>query len=75
MNAPAGHASIALVGASDRPASLGATVWRNLHGNGFKGRCFAVNPRHSSFDGVPAMSTTSPTVMGKFQFTVSTCGT
>ena len=46
-------ASVAVIGASQRAGSVGATVWRNLHGNGFKGRCFAVNPRHSSFDGVP----------------------
>ena len=46
-------ASVAVIGASQRPGSVGATVWRNLHGGGFKGRCFAVNPRHSSFDGEP----------------------
>ena len=36
-------ASVAVIGASQRTGSVGATVWRNLHGNGFKGRCFAVN--------------------------------
>ncbi|WP_341889675.1 bifunctional acetate--CoA ligase family protein/GNAT family N-acetyltransferase [Variovorax sp. YR752] len=46
-------ASVAVIGASQRPGSVGATVWRNLHGNGFKGRCFAVNPKHREFDGVP----------------------
>ncbi len=46
-------ACVAVIGASQRPASVGATVWRNLHGNGFKGRSYAVNPKHSEFDGVP----------------------
>ena len=46
-------ASVAVIGASQRPASVGATVWRNLHGNGFKGRSYAVNPKHSEFDGEP----------------------
>ncbi len=46
-------ASVAVIGASQRPASVGATVWRNLHGNGFTGRSYAVNTRHAAFDGVP----------------------
>jgi acetyltransferase len=46
-------ASVAVIGASQRAGSVGATVWRNLHGNGFQGRCFAVNPKHREFDGVP----------------------
>jgi acetyltransferase len=46
-------ASVAVVGASQRPGSVGATVWRNLNADGFEGRRFAVNPKHTSFDGVP----------------------
>ena len=46
-------ASVAVIGASRRPGSVGATVWRNLCGDGFKGRRYAVNTRHSSFDGEP----------------------
>jgi acetyltransferase len=45
--------SVALVGASDRPASVGATVWRNLRQGGFTGRLHAVNPKHKVLDGVP----------------------
>ena len=45
-------ASVAVIGASQRPGSVGATVWRNLHGNGFQGRCFAVNPKHREFNGL-----------------------
>ncbi|QBM26552.1 GNAT family N-acetyltransferase [Hydrogenophaga pseudoflava] len=38
-------ASVAVFGASERPFSVGATVWRNLS-NGFKGRLYPVNPKH-----------------------------
>ncbi len=38
--------SVALVGASDRPGSLGRSVFENLRGGAFKGDIYAVNPRH-----------------------------
>jgi acetyltransferase len=38
-------ASVAVFGASERAASVGATVWRNLS-TGFKGRLYPVNPKH-----------------------------
>jgi acetyltransferase len=44
--------SIALVGASVRPGSVGATVWRNLRASRFAGPIFAVNPKHATLDGV-----------------------
>jgi len=47
-------ASIVVVGASDRPASVGATVWRNLHSGGFAGPLLAVNRRAVVLDGVAA---------------------
>ena len=37
--------SVAVIGASNRPASVGATVWRNLLAGGYGGRCWAVNPK------------------------------
>ena len=46
-------ASIAVFGASPRPGSVGATVWRNLRQGGFKGPLMAVNPRHHTLDGEP----------------------
>jgi acetyltransferase len=46
--------SIALIGASDRPGSLGNVVLRNLKGGGFKGPIWPVNRKHSSVDGSPA---------------------
>jgi acetyltransferase len=42
-------ASVAVFGASDRHASVGATVWRNLAA-GFKGRLYPVNPRLKQLD-------------------------
>jgi acetyltransferase len=43
--------SVAVIGASDRAGSVGATVWRNLRAGGFAGPIFAVNPRHAMLDG------------------------
>ncbi|HEX2389796.1 MAG TPA: GNAT family N-acetyltransferase [Casimicrobiaceae bacterium] len=39
--------SVALVGASERPRSLGRTVYENLLAGGFQGDLYAVNPRHA----------------------------
>ncbi len=47
-------ASIAVIGASDRPGSVGATVWANLKQGGFAGPLLAVNQRPVLLDGVPA---------------------
>ncbi|MDO9202709.1 MAG: CoA-binding protein, partial [Hydrogenophaga sp.] len=50
-------ASVAVFGASERPGSVGGTVWRNLlgHGNsGYRGRLYPVNPKHSQLSGVTA---------------------
>jgi acetyltransferase len=43
--------SIAVIGASDRAGSVGATVWHNLRAGGFDGPIYAVNPKHRSLDG------------------------
>jgi acetyltransferase len=48
-------ASVAVFGATLRPASVGGTVWRNLSA-AFKGRLYAVNPKHADLDGVPAFA-------------------
>lgn len=45
--------SVALIGASKRPASVGATVWRNLREGGFRGALLPVNPKLDELDGVP----------------------
>ncbi|WP_093134105.1 GNAT family N-acetyltransferase [Variovorax sp. OK605] len=45
-------ASVAVFGASTRPGSVGATVWRNLLAGGFKGPLYGVNPKHRALDGI-----------------------
>jgi acetyltransferase len=40
-----------VIGASDRPGSVGATVWRNVLDGGFKGMVWPVNPRHDQVAG------------------------
>jgi acetyltransferase len=44
-------ASVAVFGASQRPASVGATVWANLLRGNFKGTVLAVNPKYGELDG------------------------
>jgi acetyltransferase len=44
-------ASVAVIGASKRPASVGATVWRNLSQGSFKGPVYPVNPKYNELDG------------------------
>ena len=45
--------SVAVIGASERPASVGATVWRNLREGGFAGARWAVNPKYTAFGDEP----------------------
>jgi acetyltransferase len=45
--------SIALIGASDRPGSIGAVVARNLRQGGFTGQVFPVNTRPQTVEGIP----------------------
>ncbi|WPG41363.1 GNAT family N-acetyltransferase [Variovorax sp. EBFNA2] len=49
-------ASVAVFGASNRPGSVGATVWRNLRAGGFAGPVYGVNPKYDSLDEVPIFS-------------------
>ena len=51
--------SIALVGASARPGSLGRAVHENLRNGGFKGAIHLVNPRHNDIDGNPCVASLS----------------
>ena len=43
--------AIALLGASDRPGSVGQVLTRNLRGGGFAGKVMLVNPRAGTIDG------------------------
>jgi acetyltransferase len=49
-------ASVAVIGASTRAGSVGATVWRNLRQGRFEGPCWAVNRRHGTVDGEAAFA-------------------
>jgi acetyltransferase len=46
-------ASVAVIGASERPGSIGSVLTRNLAAGGFKGPVWAVNPHHEAVHGVP----------------------
>ncbi|NTW87935.1 MAG: GNAT family N-acetyltransferase [Desulfobulbaceae bacterium] len=46
--------SIALVGASQEPGSIGAVLARNLVTAGFNGAIFPVSPKDSTIEGLPA---------------------
>lgn len=49
-------ASVAVIGASERPGSVGATVWRNLRAGKFSGPVYPVNPKHVTLDGQPVFA-------------------
>jgi acyl-CoA synthetase (NDP forming) len=44
--------SVALVGASDRPGSVGQVLLEQLRGGGFPGGIYPVNPRHAALAGL-----------------------
>ena len=48
--------SVAVIGASQRPASVGATVWRNLREGGFAGPRWAVNPKYTRLGDEPVFT-------------------
>jgi acetyltransferase len=50
-------ASVAVLGASNRPASVGGTVWRNMTQGSFKGPVYPVNPKFTALDGHKAYAT------------------
>jgi acetyltransferase len=43
--------SVALIGASDRSGTIGATMVRNMRGGRYKGRVMLVNPTHTMIEG------------------------
>ena len=43
--------SVAVIGASERPFSVGGTLWRNMRSSGFAGRIFPINPKHKTLSG------------------------
>ena len=57
-------ASVAIIGASERPHSVGATVLANMLAAGYKGEIHAVNPKYRALSGRPVYPTVAalPTV-------------
>lgn len=51
MGALVAPQNVVLVGASDRPGSWAARVWRNLNRYGFEGRLFPMNPGRADIGG------------------------
>jgi acetyltransferase len=49
--------SVAFIGASPEPASVGAIVAANLSAGGFAGPLWFVNPHHATIDGEPCYAT------------------
>lgn len=43
--------SVAVIGASERPFSVGGTLWRNMRSSGFAGRLYPVNPKYRDLSG------------------------
>jgi acetyltransferase len=50
-------ASVAIIGASERPGSIGAVLVRNMRAGGYKGRLFFVNPKHDNIFGEVSYAT------------------
>lgn len=48
-------ASIALIGASDRPGSVGQALLEQLIQGGYSGRVVPVNPNHETLHGLPCL--------------------
>ncbi|HLN70183.1 MAG TPA: GNAT family N-acetyltransferase [Streptosporangiaceae bacterium] len=48
-------ASVAVVGASRRPGSVGRTILRNIITGGFAGQVYAVNPHAAELDGIACL--------------------
>ena len=46
--------SVAVIGASDKPDSVGGVVFRNMLDSGYKGELYAINPKHEQIQGRPA---------------------
>jgi len=49
-------ATVAIIGASERPGSVGAVLMQNMLGAGYRGKLYAVNPRHRSVQGIPCVA-------------------
>lgn len=48
--------SLAIIGASDKPDAIGHVILRNVIAGGYKGKVWAVNPRHDEVLGQPCVA-------------------
>jgi succinyl-CoA synthetase alpha subunit/GNAT superfamily N-acetyltransferase len=48
--------SVAVIGASRRPGTVGRVVWDNIRTGGYAGRVYAVNPHASQIGGEPCLA-------------------
>ena len=46
--------SVAVIGASDRENSVGNIIFKNILSSGYKGRLYAINPKHETIQGQQA---------------------
>ncbi|WP_153130607.1 bifunctional acetate--CoA ligase family protein/GNAT family N-acetyltransferase [Dechloromonas hortensis] len=46
--------SVAVIGASDRENSVGNVIFKNILNQGYKGKLYAINPKHETIQGQPA---------------------
>ncbi|MGB8240451.1 MAG: CoA-binding protein, partial [Azonexus sp.] len=46
--------SVAVIGASDRENAVGAVIFKNILSSGYKGRLYAINPKHETIQGQQA---------------------
>ena len=44
-------AEVAVIGASDRPDSVGHFLFKNILNSGYQGRLYAINPKHETVQG------------------------
>ncbi len=50
---------VAVVGASEKPGSIGSAVMNNLIEGGFPGKLLPVNPKYETVHGMPVVGTVS----------------
>ena len=48
--------SVVVIGASERPGAIGGMVLRNIVEAGYRGKLYAVNPKHANVSGVRCYS-------------------
>jgi GNAT superfamily N-acetyltransferase/predicted CoA-binding protein len=48
--------SVAVIGASRRPGTVGRAIWDNIRGAGYAGKLYAVNPHARQIGGVPCLA-------------------